>query len=122
MNASDAGATKLFFGYFKAFITVAFPPPKKYLEFPAPYFWCKLGARRIYNQTHEGDKNGHNPLWRQGRAQRAWVLYAAVPSWGVTVLVRTRSNLFGSGAGSFGCAFQSALVYAFGGKTESTSE
>jgi hypothetical protein len=29
LNASDAGATGLFFGYFKAFINVAFPPPRK---------------------------------------------------------------------------------------------
>jgi hypothetical protein len=49
LNASDAGATGLFCGYFKTFIAVAFPPTQKNLDFPASHVWCtKLGARRIY--------------------------------------------------------------------------
>jgi hypothetical protein len=38
VNASDAGATGLFCGYFKTFLTVALPPPQKNLDFPEPHF------------------------------------------------------------------------------------
>jgi hypothetical protein len=33
MNDRNAGATGLFYGYFKTFLTVAFPPPQKNLDF-----------------------------------------------------------------------------------------
>jgi hypothetical protein len=38
VNASIAGATGLFFSHFKTFLTVAFPPPQKNLDFPEPHF------------------------------------------------------------------------------------
>jgi hypothetical protein len=38
LNDRNAGATELFFGYFKTFLIVAFPPPQKNLDFPEPHF------------------------------------------------------------------------------------
>jgi hypothetical protein len=38
LNASDAGATGLFYGHFKTILAAAFPPPKQKLNFPEQNF------------------------------------------------------------------------------------